>query len=71
MKTPKNWSLKSQITWSFMVVVLCVSIILSFIYYRSQRMLFEDNLTYQDKNDVAYLLGIMDKQLRLCEKLSD
>jgi two-component system sensor histidine kinase YesM len=71
MKIPKNWSLKSQITWSFMVVVLCVSVILSFIYYRSQRMLFEDNLVYQDKNDAAYLLGNMDKQLRLCEKLSD
>jgi two-component system sensor histidine kinase YesM len=71
MKIPKNRSLKSQITWSFMVVVLCVSVILSFIYYRSQRILFEDNLIYQDKNDVAYLLGNMDKQLKLCEKLSD
>jgi two-component system sensor histidine kinase YesM len=71
MKIPKNRSLKSQITWSFMVVVLCVSVILSFIYYRSQRILFEDNLIYQDKNDVAYLLGNTDKQLKLCEKLSD
>jgi two-component system sensor histidine kinase YesM len=71
MNIPKKWSLKFQITCSFMVVVLCVSIILSFIYYRSQRVLFEDNLIYQDKNDAAYLLGNMDKQLRLCEKLSD
>jgi two-component system sensor histidine kinase YesM len=54
-----------------MVVVLCVSVVISFLYYRSQRLLFEDNLIYQDKNDVTYLLRNMDKQLRLCEKLSD
>jgi two-component system sensor histidine kinase YesM len=54
-----------------MVVVLWVSIVISFLYYRSQRILFKDNLVDQDKNDVAYLLGNMDKQLRLCEKLSD
>jgi two-component system sensor histidine kinase YesM len=54
-----------------MVVVLFVSVVISFLYYRSQRVLFEDNLIDQDKNDVTYLLGNMDKQLRLCEKLSD
>jgi two-component system sensor histidine kinase YesM len=54
-----------------MVVVLWVSVVISFLYYRSQRVLFKDNLVYQDKNDVTYLLGNMDKQLRLCEKLSD
>ena len=71
MKNPKNWSLKSRVTWSFMIVVLCISLIISLLYYRSQRKLYEDNLFDTDRNDINYLMGNMEKQLELCEKLSD
>lgn len=71
MKSPKNWSLKSKVTLSFMIVVLFVAIIISLLYYDSQRKLYEDNLAAADRNDITYLMGNMEKQLRLCEKLSD
>jgi two-component system sensor histidine kinase YesM len=54
-----------------MVVVLCVSTVISFLYYHGQRRQFEENLINTDKNDIIYLMGNVDKQLRLCEKLSD
>lgn len=71
MKNPKSWSLKSRLTWSFMVVVMCVTLIIGLLYYRSQRKMYEENLAETDRNDVTYLMGNMEKQLRLCEKLSD
>ena len=71
MKNPKNWSLKSRLTWSFMVVVLCIALIISLMYYISQRRLYEANLSDTDQNDITYLMGNMEKQLRLCGKLSD
>ena len=71
MKSPKNWSLRSRLTWSFMSVVLCVSLAVSLLYYKTQRDLFMENLAATDKNDIVYLVGNMDKQMRLCEKLSD
>ena len=71
MKKPENWSLKSQLTWSFMAVVLCITLAVSLLYYHSQRRLFEDNLIEASTNDVDYLMGNLEKQLRLCEKLSD
>lgn len=71
MKSPKNWSLKSKLTWSFMIVVLCIAIIICLLYYRSQRKLYEDNLVANDRKDISYLMGNMEKQFRLCEKLSD
>lgn len=71
MKSPKNWSLRSKLTWSFMSAVLCVSLAISLLYYRTQMTLYTENLAAADRNDVVYLLGNMEKQLRLCEKLSD
>ena len=58
-------------TWSFMSVVLFVSMAISLLYYKTQRDLFMENLAAADRNDIVYLVGNMDKQLRLCEKLSD
>lgn len=71
MKNPKNWSLKSRVTWSFMIVVLCISLVISLLYYNGQRKLYEDNLFDTDRNDINYLMGNMEKQLALCTKLSD
>lgn len=70
MKNPKSWSLKSRITWSFMIVVLCISLIICLGFYKSQRGLYENNLVETDRNDITYLMGNVEKQLRLCEKLS-
>jgi two-component system sensor histidine kinase YesM len=71
MKSPKNWSLKSKVTWSFMLVVFCVSMLISLLYYKTQRDFFKQNLAAADRIDIVYLMGNLDKQLRLCEKLSD
>ena len=71
MKSFKNWSLRSKLTLSFMSVALCVSLALSLLYYKTQRDFFIDNLVVADKMDIVYLAGNMEKQLRLCEKLSD
>ncbi len=71
IKNPKNWSLKSKVTWSFMIVVLCIALVISLLYYRSQRKQYENNLSVTDRNDITYLMGNMEKQLALCEKLSD
>lgn len=71
MKSPKDWSLKSRLIWSFMIVVLCITLIISLLYYDSQRKLYEDNLAATDRNDIIYLMGNMEKQFRLCEKFSD
>ena len=51
--------------------MLCVSLAVSLLYYKTQRDLFIENLAGADKNDIVYLAGNLDKQLRLCEKLSD
>jgi two-component system sensor histidine kinase YesM len=58
-------------TWYFMIVVLSISSAISFLYYRTQRGMFEENLITIDKNDIIYLIGNVEKQLKLCEKLSD
>ena len=71
IKSPKNWSLKSKVTLSFMIIVLFVAIIISLLYYDSQQRLYKDNLAAADRNDITYLMGNMEKQLKLCEKLSD
>lgn len=71
MKSPRNWSLKSKVVWSFMIVVLCIAAIISLLYYSSQRKLYEDNLVANDRKDISYLMGNMEKQFKLCEKLSD
>jgi len=54
-----------------MCVVLCVSVAISLLYYKTQRDLYEENLAATDRNDIVYLTGNIDKQMRLCEKLSD
>ena len=54
-----------------MSVLLCISIAISLLYYWTQRDYFKENLAAADKNDIVYLLGNLDKQMRLCEKLSD
>jgi len=54
-----------------MSVVLCISLAVSLLYYKTQRDLYAENLAAADHNDIVYLAGNIDKQLRLCEKLSD
>ncbi|GHT64651.1 histidine kinase [Spirochaetia bacterium] len=71
MKSLNSWSLKSRVTWSFMIVVFCVSVVISFLYFFTQRRMFEENLVRTDENDIVYLMGNVDKQFILCEKLSD
>jgi len=67
----RNWSLKAKITFYFMGIVLCISLTLSFLYYTSQRNQYRYNLVRTNINDVNYLIGNIERQLRLGEHLTN
>ena len=69
--SPGNWSLKAKVTSSFMAVVLCISLALSLLYYQHQSEQYKQHLIITNQNDVDYLMGNIEKQLRLCENLSN
>jgi len=67
----RNRSLKAKITFSFMIIVLCISLALSFLYYTSQREQYRHNLIRTNTNDANYLMGNLERQLRHGEQLAN
>ena len=67
----RNWSLKAKITFYFMVIVLCISLALSFLYYTNQRNQYSYNLVRTNINDANYLMRNLERQLRLGRHLTN
>ena len=67
----KPWSLKKKITFSFTTIVMAITLALSLLYYHSQSNQLMENLIRTSTNDVNYLMGNIERQLRQGEHLSD
>lgn len=69
MKLPK--SLKSKLILYFLIVTIVPSIAISFFYYKNSKSTLETSMISNAENNIAYIMGNVEKQLKDVEKLSD
>jgi len=64
-------SLKTKLILSFTAVLISLSIAICVFYYYNERQTLEKNIIESSYSDIRYLSNNIEKQLKLCEKLSD